>query len=153
MRQRRRGLTINLGAMAPAVPTAFHGYLSASKAAVRTFTGALRWEVASSVSPSPRSSRGAMAIFRASRSLHCVSPGRPAATPGRKAAATVYAARQQVGRDPRLVARVIRADAPAGHHAVDTGKARLASLTCRFLPPAAVGSLAARHFRLAGLRS
>jgi NADP-dependent 3-hydroxy acid dehydrogenase YdfG len=45
MRQRRSRLIINLGSLAPAVPTPFHAYLSASKAAVNTFTDVLRLTV------------------------------------------------------------------------------------------------------------
>jgi len=50
----------------------------------------------------------------------------------------------------RDILRVIRAAVLAGHYPVGTGKERLAVLACRFLPPAAVESLAARHFHLPG---
>lgn len=46
LRRRGNGLIVNLGSLAPAVPTPFHAYLLASKAAVNTYTGALRLEVA-----------------------------------------------------------------------------------------------------------
>jgi len=49
-----------------------------------------------------------------------------------------------------LVLRVTRAGAPAGHYRAGSGTEKLVVLACRFLPPAAVESLAARHFRLAG---
>jgi NAD(P)-dependent dehydrogenase (short-subunit alcohol dehydrogenase family) len=155
MRQRRRGLIVNLGSMAPAVPTPFHGYLSASKAAVRTFTDALRLEVAPFGITVTTVEPGAMAThpgesFAALRVPQVIGDY---AGPEQRASA-VYASGQQAGRDPRLVAgdilRVIRAGAPAAHYTVGTGKERLAVLACRLLPSAAVESLAVRHFRLAG---
>ena len=45
MRQHRNGLIINFGSLAAGLPIPFHGYLSASKAAVITFSDALRLEV------------------------------------------------------------------------------------------------------------
>jgi short-subunit dehydrogenase len=45
MRKRKRGLIINLGSMAAAVPIPYHGYLTASKAAINSYTDALRLEV------------------------------------------------------------------------------------------------------------
>ena len=42
MRQRRSGLIINLGSLRATLPIPFHGYLSASKAAVTTYSDALR---------------------------------------------------------------------------------------------------------------
>jgi short-subunit dehydrogenase len=155
MRQRRGGLIINLGSLAPALPTPFHGYLSASKAAVRTFTDALRLEVrhlgiaVTTVEP------GAMATHPGDSFAALRVPGSIGDYAGPEQAATaVYAAGQQAGRDPRLVARdilrVIRASTPARHYPVGTGKERLAVEAFRFLPPAAGEALAARHFRLAG---
>jgi short-subunit dehydrogenase len=141
--------------MAPAVPTPFHAYLSASKAAVRTLTDALRLEVAPLGITVTTVEPGAMAThpgesFAALRVSGMISDY---AGPEKRATA-VYAEGQQAGRDPRLVARdilrVIRAAAPAWHYPAGAGKERLAVLTCRFLPPAAAESLAARHFHLAG---
>lgn len=118
MRQRRSGLIINLGSMAPALPTPFHGYLSASKAAVSTFTDALRLEVrhlgiaVTTVEPGAIATHpgGSFAALRVTGAI-----GDYAAPENR--AAAVYARGQQAGRDPRLVARailrVIRTDAPA----------------------------------------
>ncbi len=45
MRQRRQGLIVNLGSLAATLPIPFHGYLTASKAAVNAYTDALRLEV------------------------------------------------------------------------------------------------------------
>jgi short-subunit dehydrogenase len=155
MRERRSGLIINLGSLAPALPTPFHGYLSASKAAVRTLTDALRLEVR-----------------HLGIAVTTVEPGAMATHPGESFAAlrvtgsigdyavqedstaAVYASGQQAGRDPRLVAedilRIIRTGAPRRCYPVGTRKEKLAVLAFRFLPPMAAESLAARHFRLPG---
>jgi short-subunit dehydrogenase len=45
MRRRKHGLIINLGSLAATLPIPFHGYLTASKAAVNAYTDALRLEV------------------------------------------------------------------------------------------------------------
>ena len=45
MRQRKQGLIVNLGSLAATLPIPFHGYLTASKAAVNAYTDALRLEV------------------------------------------------------------------------------------------------------------
>jgi short-subunit dehydrogenase len=154
MRQRRNGLIINLGSLAPALPTPFHAYLSASKAAVRTFTDALRLEVrhlgiaVTTVEP------GAMATHPGDR----FTALRVAGSIGdyaeqEKSASAVYARGQQAGRAPRLVAqdilRIIRAGAPARYYLAGSGKEKLAVRAFRILPPPAVESLAARHLHLA----
>jgi short-subunit dehydrogenase len=45
MRARRGGLIINFGSLGATLPIPFHGYLSASKAAVTTYSDALRLEL------------------------------------------------------------------------------------------------------------
>lgn len=47
MRARRSGLIINFGSLGATLPVPFHGYLSASKAAVTTYSDALRLELKS----------------------------------------------------------------------------------------------------------
>lgn len=45
MRDRKHGLIVNLGSLAATLPIPFHGYLTASKAAVNAYSDALRLEV------------------------------------------------------------------------------------------------------------
>jgi short-subunit dehydrogenase len=45
MRDRKHGLIVNLGSLAASLPIPFHGYLTASKAAVNAYSDALRLEV------------------------------------------------------------------------------------------------------------
>ena len=152
MRQRRNGLIINLGSLAPAVPTPFHAYLSASKAAVTTLTDALRLEVR-----------------HLGIAVTAVEPGAIATHPGeqftklRVAAAigdyteqearatAVYQHGQQAGASPQSVAevilRIIRTQAPARYYLV--GREKWYARLGRILPPSAVESLAARHFQVA----
>lgn len=152
MRQRRNGLIINLGSIAPAVPTPFHAYLSASKAAVNTFTDALRLEVkhlgiaVTAVEP------GAMATHPGERFAQLrVATVIGDYTDQEARATAVYQQGQQAGASPQAVAqailRIIRTRAPARYYLVGSEKwyARLG----RILPPPAVESLAARHFQLA----
>ena len=47
MSQRKHGLIVNLGSLAATLPIPFHGYLTASKAAVNAYPDALRLEVRS----------------------------------------------------------------------------------------------------------
>jgi len=46
MRERRRGCIVNIGSLAGTFPVPFEGYYAAAKAALRTYTQALRLEVA-----------------------------------------------------------------------------------------------------------
>ena len=45
MRKRKSGMIINLGSMAASVPVPYHGFLTASKAAINSYTDALRFEL------------------------------------------------------------------------------------------------------------
>jgi short-subunit dehydrogenase len=152
MRQRRSGLIINLGSLAPAVPNPFHAYLSASKAAVNTFTDALRLEVrhlgiaVTTVEP------GAIATHPGERFAQLKVAAAISDYTGQETRATaVYQHGQQGGASPQAVARVIlriiRTPAPARYYLAGSEKwyARLG----RILPPSAMESLAARHFHLA----
>jgi short-subunit dehydrogenase len=152
MRQRRNGLIINLGSLAPAVPTPFHAYLSASKASVNTFTDALRLEVrhlgiaVTAVEP------GAVATHLGERFAQLrVAAAIGDYTEQETRTVAVYQRGQQAGASPQEVARailrIIRTPAPARYYLVGSEKwyARLG----RILPPSAMESLAARHFQLA----
>lgn len=152
MRQRRSGLIINLGSIAPAIPTPFHAYLSASKAAVNTFTDALRLEVrhlgiaVTTVEP------GAMATHPGEQFTKL----RVAAAIGdysqREARAiAVYQHNQQAGAGlqptAQAILRIIRTPAPARYYLV--GREKWYARLGRILPPSATETLAARHFQLA----
>jgi short-subunit dehydrogenase len=151
MRQRRSGLIINLGSFAPAVPTPFHAYLSASKAAVNTFTDVLR-----------------LAVRHLGIAVTTVQPGAIATHPDeqftklRVAAAigdytqqearatAVYQQGQQAGASPQTAAqailRIIRTPAPARYYLA--GREKWYARLGRILPPSAMESLAARHFQV-----
>jgi short-subunit dehydrogenase len=153
MRQRRSGLIINLGSLAPALPTPFHGYLSASKAAVRTFTDALRLEVSHLGIAVTTVEPGAMATHPGDRFTSLKVAGSIGDyAEQEKSASAVYARGQQAGRTPQLVAqdilRIIRTGAPARYYLVGSGKENLAVRLFRILPPPVAESLAARHFHL-----
>jgi short-subunit dehydrogenase len=152
MRQRRSGLIINLGSIAPAVPTPFHAYLSASKAAVHTFTDALRLEVrhlgiaVTAVEP------GAMATHPGERFTQLkVATAIGDYTQQERKAAAVYQHGQQAGASPQAIAqvilRIVRSPAPDRYYLA--GREKWYARACRFLPPSAVESLAARHFQVA----
>jgi len=123
MRQRRNGLIINIGSLAPVVPTRFHAYLSAAKAAVNTYTDALRLEVRP------------LGI-----AVTTVEPGAIATHPGERFTQLKVAA--AIGDYTEQ-----ETPAPARYYLVGSEKwyARLG----RILPPSAMESLAARHFQLA----
>jgi short-subunit dehydrogenase len=151
MRRRRSGLIINLGSLAPAVPAPFHAYLSASKAAVNTFTDALRLEIRDLGIAVTVVEPGAMATHLTERFTRLrvrAAIGDYAENETR--ATGVYQRGQQAGADPQTVARtilrIIRTPAPARYYLVGSEKwyARLS----RVLPPPAVESLAAHHFQL-----
>jgi short-subunit dehydrogenase len=152
MRQRRNGLIINIGSLAPVVPTRFHAYLSAAKAAVNTYTDALRLEVrplgiaVTTVEP------GAIATHPGERFTQLkVAAAIGDYTEQETRATAVCQRSQQVGparrRWPGPILRIIRTPAPARYYLVGSEKwyARLG----RILPPSAMESLAARHFQLA----
>jgi NAD(P)-dependent dehydrogenase (short-subunit alcohol dehydrogenase family) len=155
MRARRDGLIINLGSLAPAVPTPFHGYLSASKAAVSTLSDALRLEVR-----------------HLGIAVTCVEPGATATHPGAeftalKAAGVgsigdyarqegealgVYEHGQQAGGDPRAVAatilEIVETTAPARSYVAGSEKERWIVRASRLLPRSTVETLAAHHFHV-----
>ena len=152
MRQRRRGLIINFGSLAATLPIPFHAYLSSSKAAVITYSDALRLELAS------------LGI-----EVSVIEPGMVATHPGERFAAlrvarqiddyaeqqqratAVIERRQSGGTDPQVVAEtvltVVRSKAPSRAYLV--GREKWALRLSRVLPPSMVESVAARHFHVA----
>ena len=152
MRQHRSGLIINLGSIAAAVPTPFHAYLSASKAAVNTFTDALRLEVKDLGIAVTAVEPGAIATHPGEQFTKL----RVAAAIGDYAeqearATAVYQHGQQAGISPQAAAqailRIIRTPVPARYYLV--GREKWYARLGRILPPSAMESLAARHFQIA----
>ncbi len=153
MRQRRDGLIINFGSLAAGLPVPFHGYLSATKAAVVSYSDALRLEVKS------------LGI-----AVTVIEPGMIATHPGeqftqlkvagsmtdyaktQKRAVAVIQHGQRAGEDPRRVAetvlRIIRSRAPARYYLAGGQKWYLRA--ARILPPSAIEALLTRRFRLEG---
>ncbi len=153
MRERRSGLIINLGSLAPAVPTPFHAYLSASKAAVNTFSDALRLEAAPLGIAVTAVQPGAIATHPGERFTRLKVAGAIGDYAQREArAVAVYERGQRDGASPQLVAeailRIIRTQMPARYYLV--GKERWYARTTRILPPAAVESRASWHFHQSG---
>jgi short-subunit dehydrogenase len=152
MRQRRRGLIINFGSLAATLPIPFHGYLSSSKAAVITYSDALR-----------------LALASLGIEVSVIEPGMVATHPGERFAALRVARQiddyaeqqrrateviergQSGGTDPQVVAEtvltVVRSKAPARAYLV--GREKWALRLSRVLPPSIVESVAARHFHVA----
>ncbi|OGP52893.1 MAG: hypothetical protein A2Y65_05915 [Deltaproteobacteria bacterium RBG_13_52_11] len=151
MRQRRSGLIINFGSLAATLPIPFHAYLSCSKAAVNTFTDALRLEVkhlnigVCVVEP------GMVATHRGEEfaQLRVKKAISDYAEPEQRAFAVIEKG-QSVGGDPQPVAetvlRIIRSKAPARYYLVGVEKRYV--LLSRFLPQSAIEFLVSRHFRL-----
>ena len=151
MRARRSGLIINFGSLGATLPVPFHGYLSASKAAVTTYSDALRLELKSlgvdvsivepgfiATHPGER-----FAQMRVSRSIDDYADREQRAT-------AVMQQGQRAGTDPRAVAetvlRMIRSNAPAPYYPV--GREKWLLRLTRILPPAAIESLISRRFQL-----
>ncbi|MGZ6617428.1 MAG: SDR family NAD(P)-dependent oxidoreductase [Solirubrobacteraceae bacterium] len=151
MRQRHSGLIINLGSLGSTLPIPFHGYLSASKAAVTTYSDALRLELKplginvcvielgmTATHPGER-----FAQIRVARSIDEYTEREERAT-------AVMQKGQTAGDDPRTVAhtalRIIRSSTPAPHYPVGHQK-WLLRLT-KILPPSTVESLISRRFAL-----
>lgn len=151
MRARRSGLIINFGSLGATLPVPFHGYLSASKAAVTTYSDALRLELKS------------LGI-----DVSVVEPGMTATHPGErfaqlrvessiddytkqeKRATAVMEQGQRAGTDPRTVAdsvlQIVRSKAPSPHYLV--GREKWLLRLTRVLPPSAVELLISRRFAL-----
>lgn len=151
MRARRSGLIINFGSLGATLPVPFHGYLSASKAAVTTYSDALRLELKS---------------FGIDVSV--VEPGMTATHPGErfaqlrvessiddytkqeKRATAVMEQGQRAGTDPRTVAdsvlQIVRSKAPSPDYLV--GREKWLLRLTRVLPPSAVELLISRRFAL-----
>lgn len=152
MRQHRNGLIINFGSLAARVPVPFHGYLSASKAAVITFSDALRLEVKHLGIAVTVVEPGMVATHQGERFTELKATGAIGDYAEQEArAVAVMEQGQLTGTSPRAVAgtvlQIIRTNAPARYYLVGGGRwyARLA----RIMPPSAVESLMARRFRLA----
>ena len=151
MRARHSGLIINFGSLGATLPVPFHGYLSASKAAVTTYSDALRLELkhlgvdVSVVEPGFTATHPGerFAQMRVARSIDDHTDQEQRAT-------TVMQHGQSLGTDPRTVAetvlRIIRSNAPARYYPV--GREKWLLRVTRILPPAAVESLISRRFQL-----
>ena len=138
MRQRRDGLIINLGSVAGGLPIPFHGYLSSSKAAIATYSDALRLELKPLHIAVTVVEPGAVATHQGEgfTALKAGASIGDYAGQEQKAMA-VFEAGQRSGSAPELVARtilrIIGTPAPARYYLVGPEKwyARLA----RILPP------------------
>ena len=151
MRARHSGLIINFGSLGATLPVPFHGYLSASKVAVTTYSDALRLELkglgidVSVVKPGMTATHPGerFADMRVARSIDDY-------TEQEKRATAVMQHGQSVGTDPRTVAetvlRIIRSNAPAPDYPVGREK-WLLRLTI-ILPPSAIESLMSHRFQL-----
>ena len=151
MRARHSGLIINFGSLGATLPVPFHGYLSASKAAVTTYSDALRVELkylgvdVSVVEPGSTATHlgERFAQLRVSRSIDDY-------TDQERRATAVMEQGQRAGTDPRTVAktvlRIIRSNAPAPYYPV--GREKWLLRLTRILPPLAVESLISRRFQL-----
>ena len=151
MRQRRDGLIINLGSVAGGLPIPFDGYLSSSKAAIATYSDALRLELKPLHIAVTVVEPGAVAT-RQGEGFTALKAGASIgdyAGQEQKALA-VFEAGQRSGSAPELVARTIQriigTPTLARYYLVGPEKwyARLA----RILPPAALEAAISRRFRL-----
>jgi short-subunit dehydrogenase len=151
MRQRHTGLIINFGSLGATLPIPFHGYLSASKAAVTTYSDALRLELkplrinVSVIEPGMTATHPGerFAQIRVAKSIDDY-------TVRERRATAVMQKGQSSGADPRTVAetalRIIRAGSPAPYYPV--GREKWLLRLTRILPPSAVESLISRRFAL-----
>ena len=151
MRARRSGLIINFGSLGATLPVPFHGYLSASKAAVSTYSDALRLELkslgvdVSVVEPGFTATHPGerFAQMRVARSINDY-------TEQQKRATAVMEQGQRAGIDPRTVAEtvlgIIRSKDPAPYYPV--GREKWLLRLTRILPPSAIESLMSRRFEL-----
>ena len=151
MRARHSGLIINFGSLGATLPVPFHGYLSASKAAVTTYSDALRLELkhlgvdVSVVEPGFTATHPGerFAQMRVARSIDDYTDQEQRAT-------AVMQHGQALGTDPRTVAqtvlRIVRSNAPAPYYPV--GREKWLLRLTRILPPAAIESLISRRFQL-----
>jgi short-subunit dehydrogenase len=151
MRQRRHGLIINFGSLAWALPIPFHAYLSASKAAVITYTEALRLEVKHCNIGVTVVEPGMVATHRGATFAQLRVRGviDDYAADERHALAVVEQG-QGAGGDPRDVAetvlRIIHSKAPARYYLV--GRERWFVRASRILPPSVIEGLVTRRFGL-----
>ena len=118
MRARHSGLIINFGSLGATLPIPFHGYLSASKAAVTTYSDALRLELRSLGIDVSVVEPGMTATHRGERFAQLrVARSIDDYTEQEKRATAVVQHGQSLGTDPRTVAetvlRIIRSNAPA----------------------------------------
>ena len=149
MRQRQSGLIINFGSLGATLPIPFHGYLSASKAAVTTYSDALRLELkplginVSVIEPGMTATHAGELFteIRVARSIDDYTEREQRAT-------AVMQKGQSSGADPRAVAqtvlRIIRSSTPAPYYPV--GREKWLLRLTRILPPSAVESVISRRF-------
>lgn len=148
MRERRSGQIINLGGLAAHLPVPYHSWLVSSKAAVGSYSDALRLEVK-----------------HLGIKVSVLEPGVVATHPGERTRARVatsleayeqhelraVAAIERAGLAPeavaRVVLRIIRSKDPAAHYAV--GREKWYVRAGRVLPPSAVESLLTHRLQLA----
>ena len=148
MRERRSGQIINLGAVAAHLPLPYHAWLVSSKAAVGSYSDALRLEVK-----------------HLGIKVSVLEPGVVATHPGERSSLRVatsleayeqhelraVAAIERTGLAPEAVARVIlriiHSKEPAAHYAV--GREKWYARVGRVVPPSAVESLLDHRLGLA----
>jgi short-subunit dehydrogenase len=151
MRERRTGLIINFGSLAATLPIPFHAYLSASKAAIITYSDALRLELAGLGIEVAVIEPGMIATHPGERfaALKVANSIDDYAEPQRRATAVIEHG-QSAGAEPRIVGetvlKIIRSKAPSPHYLV--GRERWLLRLSKILPASTVESLAARHFQL-----
>ena len=127
MRQRRTGLIINLGSVAGGLPTPFHGWLSSSKAAVASYSDALRLEVKPFHIAVTVVEPGMVATHQEERFTQLKARASIGDYTGQEhKAMAVFQAGQRSGSAPELVARtivrIIGTAAPARYYLVGPEK-------------------------------
>jgi len=153
MRAQKNGLIVNLGSLAATLPIPFHGYLSSSKAAIGSFSDALRLELKPLGIDVTLVEPGMIATHQGARfSALRVHAGIDVYTDAEKRALAVIERGQRSGSPPELVAAavlsILRTDRPARSYLVGPEKWYLRA--SRFLPPSAVEALVTRRFHLSG---
>lgn len=146
------GLIINFGSLAATLPIPFHGYLSSSKAAIITFSDALRLEVKNLGIAVTVVEPGMVATHQGEQFAQLKVAGSISDYTGQETRAIgVIEHGQRAGSNPDMVAqtvmKIIRSKGPGPllPRRCEKWYLRLS----RILPPSATESLMTRHFRLA----
>jgi short-subunit dehydrogenase len=148
MRSRGDGVVISLGSMRAEIATPFSGAYAAAKAALRSFTDALRLEVAR---------HGVRVAVLSPFHVRTGLPQVPVLRPGSPYEARVRRARESRDRDiahgpdashvARLVVRIVNARRPRGWYTAGRN-ARLLAFLVRHLPRSLAETLAAGKYDL-----